>query len=109
MIEELKPCPFCNGQIHVSDGGSIIGLTCKNCGYEFDYAKHGDWREEWNARPIEDALRAEVARLTDENAKMREALLDIDHGPVGYWNLPEHHAEVIKFFMDKAHAALDGE
>lgn len=52
------------------------------------------------------AVLGEMHRLKAENARLREALRDISHGPVGYWNLPEHHAEVIQDFMKTADKAL---
>lgn len=63
-MDELKPCPFCGGSAVVSIGTSIVTVQCEKCGEEHDYGKRGDWRDDWNTRPIEDALRAQVARLT---------------------------------------------
>lgn len=63
-MDELKPCPFCGGSAAVNIGPSIVTVQCEKCGEEHDYAKHGDWRDDWNTRPIEDALRAQVEQLT---------------------------------------------
>ena len=56
------------------------------------------------------AARNEVVKyvrdLESENARLREALADIAHGPVGYWNEPERTPEVVKHLVDKATKAL---
>ena len=74
MADELKPCPFCGGG--ASNHSRIPGAKCcAQCG-----AIEGGWRGTavkpigWNTRPIEDALRAEVARLKAELAKYTEPL-----------------------------------
>ena len=52
------------------------------------------------------AILVEIAKLRAENAAYREALSDIAHGAVGYWNLPEHHNDVIRHFMKIAADAI---
>lgn len=57
----LQPCPFCGkpGERWVDEGGDHprTALGCRDCGIEM-------WPvEDWNRRPIEDALRAEIKRL----------------------------------------------
>ena len=83
MSKELKPCPFCGGELmfcpsHV-EGQYIInkpGGVCKKCGMKFiglGYRVYGEVKSEdfndekfferWNTRPAEDALNAEVEEL----------------------------------------------
>ena len=47
-----------------------------------------------------------IKELEQELARLREALADIAHGPVGYWNDPERAPEVVKHLVDKATKAL---
>ncbi len=60
---ELKPCPFCGKQpvIFPDLRGDEFRewVECSDC--EIDIVKI----EDWNTRPVEDALKAEVARLTE--------------------------------------------
>ena len=83
MSEELKPCPFC--------GTSVVGIEydglyrwvecgnmdCNAAGKVFAFLTdvgNADHivANNWNTRPIEDGLRAELARLTAELAETRE-------------------------------------
>ena len=54
-----------------------------------------------NLALVEDnfALRIEIDRL-------REALADIAHGPVGYWNEPQNSLGLVKYLVEKATKAL---
>lgn len=71
-MTEFKPCPFCgSADIHDDDSS---WFWCMDCGYGFEYGsgwKTG-WVEQWNTRPIEDALRAEVEQLRSELRAYRE-------------------------------------
>lgn len=63
MSDELKACPFCGKEATTLEDD---GITFVQCGY--DECPSLAWLtvEEWNTRPIEDALRAENARLREE-------------------------------------------
>ena len=82
-MSELKPCPFC--------GTSVVGIEydglyrwvecgnmdCNAAGKVFAFLTdvgNADHivANNWNTRPIEDGLRAELARLTAELAETRE-------------------------------------
>jgi hypothetical protein len=73
MTNRTIPCPFCEQQAEVGRIGtprlSTI-IECTNCGCRLEspnqYPHHA---KAWNTRPIEDALRAEVAAL---KAKLNE-------------------------------------
>ena len=56
-----------------------------------------------NAR---DALLNAIDELEQENARLREALADIAHGPVGYWNEPQNSLGLVKYLVEKATKAL---
>lgn len=62
MANEPKACPFCGGSAHQLSDGSA---TCTSCLDDDGWASEKDW----NRRPIEDALRAEVAALKAEAAE----------------------------------------
>ena len=72
-MDNLKPCPFCG-----SDAGEqdiiIVGrglckmVFCEKCHIDF---KNPTSIEQWNTRPAEDALTAEVERLKGEVARIK--------------------------------------
>ena len=75
MSDELKPCPFCGAapqvkENHYLDGYDNVIISCPGClfagrtGHTFEQAA-----EKWNSRPVEDALRAEIATLKAALAK----------------------------------------
>lgn len=55
QLSNLRPCPFCGGTKICTEKGINLNY-CDNCSAESNV-------EHWNTRPIEDALRAEIARL----------------------------------------------
>lgn len=66
MNDELKPCPFCGNNVARNAWGN---LHCLNCNYTYyiTYERHDDW---WNTRPIEDALRSELAQARARIAQL---------------------------------------
>lgn len=62
-MSELKPCPHCNVVPEIIGGGVFAFCHC----YAEEYEDGPFDINIWNTRPIEDALRA-------ENAKLRAAL-----------------------------------
>lgn len=73
MSEVVKPCPFC-GEILIirprSDGITAIECHTQSC------PGRPGWTniEQWNRRPIEDALRASIAAKDTEIKRLRKAL-----------------------------------
>ena len=72
-MSELKPCPFCNippasktSKIDGKEYYSCLDADCPN----------GSWfiADEWNTRPIEDALNARIAELEAEIETMKRQL-----------------------------------
>jgi hypothetical protein len=51
-------------------------------------------------------LLARAFELRTENKRMRAALENIAHGPVGYWNEPQYHEQVIHQLVREATEAL---
>lgn len=60
-MSELKPCPFCGKKIKEVPGfNGVCGCESDNCqGSLVEYMT----LDEWNTRPVEDALRARIAEL----------------------------------------------
>ncbi len=63
-MNELKPCPFCGKEPLESSDGLLI---CEG---------HTKWgsRFEWNSRPIENELEAEIVRLEKRIKELEEKL-----------------------------------
>jgi len=61
-FDDLKPCPFCGGK------AGFVGteIECIDCGMMMPKTQtfEGQIRN-WNTRPLEDALRAELAALKE--------------------------------------------
>ena len=66
MSEELRPCPFCGEMPKVNDW-TVKGITDKRCFCDNEkcpvYLSKTIAIDDWNTRPIEDELRAEIERL----------------------------------------------
>jgi hypothetical protein len=65
MSNELKPCPFCGGKakeqnIIIVGRGLCKKVFCENCNIDF---KTPTSIVQWNTRPAEDALKAEITKL----------------------------------------------
>ena len=72
MTEELKSCPFCGSEAEFKSDEFGEGVCCKSCGATLCNGVYGEYGRklasaDWNARPIENELEA-------ENARLREAL-----------------------------------
>jgi len=72
MSDELKPCPFCKAEMkldheltHWGDAAIHPVNGCDVFPFAFDV-------KAWNARPLEDALSAELATVTAENARLKD-------------------------------------
>jgi len=76
---ELKPCPFCGGMPKVNDW-TLKGITDKRCFCDNEkcpvYLSKTIAIDDWNTRPIEDALNARIAELEAENNRLAELLLN---------------------------------
>lgn len=97
MSEELKPCPFCGGELHLYpshiEGDYIVnkpGGVCKKCGMIFEgrgYRIYGEVKSEdfhnekffelWNTRPAEDEIKAENEELAGYVKRFRETLAEV--------------------------------
>ena len=78
MNDELKACPFCGKETaEVECDGAFWWVKCQSCGasghvYWF-ILNNGNARDividNWNTRPIEDALRLRIAELEAESER----------------------------------------
>lgn len=58
-MSELKPCPFCGGKNELKQERGYVDVCCALIGSTISI-------DEWNTRPIEDALQAEIDRLQEK-------------------------------------------
>lgn len=81
-LSELKACPFCGGEAHKN-----IYVHCK---------RHTSVMrdDDWNTRPIEDALRAEVDTLKRMNGLESGVTILAMGKPVAYWLNLEKQLEI---------------
>ena len=77
MSDELRECPFCGStpKYLYNPAHDVHCIWCANkmCGVRPDvdsYVSKEQAVENWNTRPIEDALRAEVLRLNAQYYEM---------------------------------------
>jgi hypothetical protein len=108
MTDELKPCPFCG-----SDNKDIKNIKhrrsdvkCYNC------RARGPWRcstIDWNHRPIEDALRAENARLREEFENFVNAIEHAHFNPYWFTGGKPKADEHVRAQIRKAKQVLKGE
>lgn len=76
LENELKPCPFCGGQVHriAGDDENAHDIECDGCAYIFyDLSEGNNW---WNDRPIEDALEEAAIKQAEEIYKLTNLLLE---------------------------------
>jgi hypothetical protein len=86
-MTDLKPCPFCGQQAEEEPSDDSLDRTifCKNshCVHVYTTNFH-----QWQNRPIEDALNAEVLRLREENTRIDKSRLALSDA--GDWLAKEN-------------------
>jgi len=120
MSEELKllPCPFCGGTPELIDEGYKV-VQCTKCGVASKAVlvlndTHGvgnkKAKKEWNTRPIEDAIRAELAILgfNLDNALTRNNALENELTETVLWlESLKHNRDFPEWFYDQMHAHIN--
>lgn len=76
MTEELKKCPFCDGEAEIKQYGdrtksTIVG--CTNCGCTLESGEESNHGSDWNTRTLE-----------AENKRLRDNYKDILNNVRGY-------------------------
>lgn len=66
MSDEIKPCPFCGKSDFEA---TLDGLYCTHC--------EADVGDDWNTRPIEDALRKELDNFKAQNSRLLSEIDDL--------------------------------
>ena len=77
-MSELKPCPFCGSVPDIEPIEDCEYINCSNL-----VCIDGIYcltTKQWNTRPIEDELRAEIARRDEIIARLKEALPTFKRG-----------------------------
>ena len=72
-MNELKSCPFCGKEPHIDANYHLFSCQNKDCIADAtNYEATMGFFEQWNTRPIEDALNARIAELeTEKECEMR--------------------------------------
>ncbi len=96
-MDELKACPFCGGHIYAEEYPSGIDAHCTNkkC-ILYGKSLFCLTIDKLNTRPIEDALRAELAAKDAEIERLRDALQERKPIPVSE-RMPEEGLGVMLF------------
>lgn len=107
-MSDLKPCPFCDGEVIWCDCGAddCPQITCPHCG-QFDFVKVGETMEgakleaesTWNSRPVEQRLAATEAELVQLKKELFVLASDIAH-------FKNRSASLTQGVFDKAEAVL---
>ncbi len=84
MCNKLKPCPFCDASVTLENNQSfknpnsdtLYWIECSKCmAFDFEsYTSANRCISAWNTRPIEDALRKEIAQLQADNRSLVEQM-----------------------------------
>lgn len=77
-MDELKPCPFCEGPAKPPDyDGWHWQVSCSLCWATGEPMSEGPQKaiDAWNPRPVEDALAARLAASQAEVARLRRFVL----------------------------------
>lgn len=78
-MSELKPCPFCGGMPKVNIW-TMHGITESRCFCDNEkcpvYLSKTIAIDDWNTRPIEDALNKRIAELEAENVNLSKKVTD---------------------------------
>ena len=89
-MEELKPCPFCGGEIE-ERGGSCnynkgiitLDLKCEKCGTIFKF------KSKWTVNPYEEAIEAWNRRTESEELEFTRGFIHdngLDFALASAWN-----------------------
>lgn len=78
-MDELKPCPFCGGK------ADYVGteIECLECGVMMPKTFAFEMQvDNWNTRPIEDALRAQLAEAQAEVERLKNIVAHGYHSKI---------------------------
>ena len=89
--DKLKPCPFCGGTANIAKGRIEFWAYCPHCGARTEfYETEREAVDAWNARPIEDAQTAEIARLRGNIEAIKKI---VDKPPLSIYAAAQIYAE----------------
>ena len=78
MSEELRPCPFCGKEPHIDANYHLFSCQNKDCIADAtNYEATMGFFEQWNTRPIEDALNARIAELEQDLSNKETEYTDL--------------------------------
>ena len=92
------------GKARHKDVVTLGGLYLENKSLKEENARLRVQNDLFTTRNL--ALIEEVIALRIKIDKLRDALADIAHGPVGYWNEPQNSLGLVKYLVEKATKAL---
>ena len=95
MTENLKRCPFCGSEAEFNSDEFGEGVCCKSCGSTMSNGVYGEEGRklasaDWNARPIENELNAEIARLRGNIEAIKKI---VDKPPLSIYDAARIYAD----------------
>lgn len=107
-MSELKPCPFCGEDVIKEYDNGVTFLVCRGCigtgiATGFPYRDTNVAVSQWNTRPIEDALTAEIVSLKAKVAELEADIKKIEERADYVYNQNSQMKEALRWLLHLLH------